>query len=83
MIPKEKAKEMVRKYFDILAKASNYKGLKIEGEKKFYAIEKIAKKIALISVDEIVNSDYFFATLEENRLHTKYWYDVQREIDKL
>ena len=39
MTPKEKATEMISKQFDIIAKASNYKGLKKEGEKKFYAIE--------------------------------------------
>jgi len=41
------------------------------------------KDCALISVDEIINCDYFFKTLEDTKLFIDYWYKVQQEIEKL
>jgi len=78
MTPKEKATEMVRKQFDIIAKASNYKGLKAEGEKKFYAIEKIAKQCATIGVDSIIE-----LYKKEWNIDNSYWKEVNEEIAKL
>lgn len=42
-----------------------------------------AKNCALIAVDEIINCDSFFKTLEDTKEFTKYWYEVQQEINKL
>lgn len=42
-----------------------------------------AKRCALIAVNEIINCDSFFKTLEDTKTFTKYWYDVQQEIEKL
>lgn len=77
MIPKEKATEMVIKQFDIIAKASNYKGLKKEGEKKFYAIENIAKQCATIGVDSILDLD------SGDSIDKDYWQEVKKQIEKL
>lgn len=77
MTPKEKATEMVRKQFDIIAKASNYKGLKKEGEKKFYAIENIAKQCATIGVNSILDLD------SGDAIDKDYWQNVKDEIVKL
>jgi len=40
------------------------------------------KDCALIAVDEIINCDYFFKTLEDTKGFTDYWYRVQQEIEK-
>jgi hypothetical protein len=42
-----------------------------------------AKQCALVAVDEIINCDSFFKTLEDTKAFTKYWYEVQYEIEKL
>lgn len=75
MTPKEKALEIVRKQFEIIAKAVNYKGLKNEGDKKFYAIEKIAKDCSLITVDEIIS----YCCADD----VSFLYKVKEEINKL
>lgn len=71
MTPKQKAKELVMLY----SKKSN--NLKQRTDWNY------DKQCALIAVNEIVNSDWFFEKLEANRKHTKYWYDVQDEINNL
>ena len=70
MTPKEKAKELLWKYLPIL-----------EGWKQEYSNQ--AKQCALIAVDEIINCDYFFKTLEDTKKFTKYWVEVQNEIQEL
>jgi len=77
MTAKEKATEMVRKQFDIIAKASNYKGLKKEGENKFYVIENVAKQCATIGVDSILDLD------SGDAIDKGYWQEVKQEIEKL
>ena len=42
-----------------------------------------AKQCALITIDEIINCDSFFKTLEDTKEFTKYWQEVQSEIKKL
>lgn len=42
-----------------------------------------AKQCALIVVDEIINCDSFFKTLEDTKIFSKYWHDVQTEINNL
>ena len=44
---------------------------------------KRAKQCALIAVDEIINCDNFFKTLDDVKEFTKYWYEVQEEINNL
>ena len=72
MTPKEKALEMVNKNFYILSK-----GLKKErDEKKFYAIEKLAKDCSIIGVDSCVKHIEFGTS-------KKYWEEVKQEIENL
>lgn len=70
--PKDKAEELFLKFRQI-PPCSHYTGVG-DGE---------AKQCALLMVDEIINCDSFFKTLEDTKAFTKYWYDVQQEINKL
>lgn len=46
--------------------------------------KKLSKKCALIAVDEIINCDYFFDVYNKDaQKFTSYWYEVQKEIQKL
>jgi hypothetical protein len=71
MIPKEKAFELVYKYYKITKEFEFIKG---EGLVPYYGS---AKQCALIAVDEIRNEK-----LNEGIL-SGYWYEVRREIEKL
>ena len=66
MSPKEKAKELYRKYH-LIYTLNDYE----------------SKQCALIAVNEIINCDSFFKTLEDTKEFTKYWQEVQSEIEKL
>ena len=74
MTPKQEAKELIAQQFDVIAKASNYKGLKSEGEKKFYLIEKIAKECSVITLNKILN------ILNPLTLEYDYWIEVKKEL---
>jgi hypothetical protein len=74
MTPKEKAVELLNK---MLSKNPNRQ----DGISMIDTIQ--AKQCALIAVDEIINCDSFFKTLEDTKAFTKYWYEVQYEIEKL
>lgn len=41
------------------------------------------KKCALIAVDEILNDDWYIATIEELLQRREYWEEVKQEIEKL
>ena len=66
MTPKEKAEELVNKF----AK------LPEEGTLMWYLSFEIAKKCALIAVDEILNSNIIYWTDDD-------WKEVKQEIEKL
>jgi hypothetical protein len=72
MTPKEKAEKLVLKYLMLQQEGSS---------NWFHKI--LAKKCALIAVDELINNDFAFETFESNSLNSKYWYKVQNEIQKL
>ncbi len=69
MTPKEKAKELVEKYFDTCHKSSD---LELSW--------KVCKRCALIAVDEILNNDGF---TQFDVYLTEYWQEVKQEIEKL
>ena len=73
MTQKEKAKELIFKFYDI-EKNDGYFD---------YPLFIFSQKCALIAVDEIINCDCYFKTLEDSKEFTKYWYEVQQEINKL
>jgi len=71
MTPKLKAEELVNKFGEYTVQESWQ-------SKNYFAIE-----CALIAVDELINNDFAFESLKSNSLNTKYWYEVQQEIQKL
>jgi len=72
MTPKEKAFELFDKYMQ-----------PIDELHKYPMCFATAKQCALIAVDEIINCDYFFDTYKDAQKFTSYWYEVQKEIDRL
>jgi len=78
MLPKEKAKELVKKYSDIQ--------IEIGSEYEGYLIVKIlqAKQCALISVDEIL-IEYPSQCPKDSyeMVRHLYWQEVKQEIEKL
>lgn len=71
MTPKEKAFELVYKYYKITKEFEFIKG---EGLVPYYGS---AKECALIAVDEILNTLLYGYNLIE------YWKEVKKEIEKL
>ena len=71
MTPKEKAKELFNKYWDLLL-------IHNVSHRKLFT-----KECALIAVDEILDDDVFDMSEElfENRIN--YWEQVKKEIEKL
>lgn len=63
-------------------KTPKEKALELYGKFCYYNKD-YAKKCALIVVDEIINCDSFFKTFKDTKIFSKYWYDVQTEINKL
>lgn len=79
MTAKEKADELIDKFSEYSHTDFNYS----RGGYQFDSQIQNAKQCALIAVDEIINCDRFFKTLEDTKLFTDYWYKVQQEIEKL
>ena len=76
MTAKEKSEELFMIYVD--------KGMKqINPVINRVVRKEMAKQCALIAVDMIINCDSFFKTLEDTKAFTKYWKEVQQEIEKL
>jgi hypothetical protein len=75
MTPKEKAEELVLKF----------KELPEEGTLMWYLSFEIAKKCALIAVDEILNilNDYWNQDCKINHTKIGYYEEVKQEIEKL
>ncbi len=68
MTPKEKAKELVEKYYHLPADIDKYG----------------AKQCALIAVDEIIMCDAIFhANNKETIDERNYWFQVRKEIEEL
>jgi hypothetical protein len=72
MTPKEKAKELVGRYVKF----------KLNGRYKIFGLE-LAKELALIAVDEIINNslEYMGCDLKDGEII--YWQEVKQEIEKL
>jgi len=71
MTPQEKAKWLVLKY------------LRINNNTKEWFNIHIAKQCALITVDEMLNDDWYIATAEDSIERNKYWNEVKQELEKL
>lgn len=77
MTPKEKAKELVNKYFLEIEGADTY-AFNLPSMNLF-----IAKKCALIAVDEIKEVVRELCNEETIGIHMIYWEKVKQEIEKL
>ena len=76
MTPKEKANELVDKYW--LVESDNYSALYID--------RSMGKKCALIAVDELIESHLVLSTthdLKPSIRCKRYWQEVKQEIEKL
>lgn len=82
MKQKEKAKELFSKYYDEICNLIEVKNGKEQGE-RYKIIMPIAKQCALISVEEILNDDWYIATLEYLIERKEYWNEVKQEIINL
>lgn len=73
MTPKEKAKELVDKFYDLAYVAWH------GGENEFSQPE-AAKEIAIIAVDEILNA---IQDIEVENVNWNFWNNVKEEINRL
>ncbi len=76
MTPREKAIELFEQFLEHTVEWDLIREVACDSKLK-------SKECALIAVDEIINCDSFFKTLEDTKAFTKYWYEVQQEIEKL
>ncbi len=76
MTPKEKAKELVDSYKFVLWSEDTQCGEEI-------LCTGIAKRCALIAVDEILDVDYFDMSEEHFENIMEYWEQVKNEIQKI
>jgi hypothetical protein len=76
MTPKEKAKELFKRYIEFTQEWDELDG---------YIVNKYnAKQCALITVDEIINSNPHSNPMNTNGFSTMaYWMEVKQEIKKL
>ena len=81
MTPKEKAEELVDKYYNILP-FDKYVITKDEDLSWEYNDWEEAKKCALIAVDEILNTIEYSSQADELS-KVNYWQEVKQEIEKL
>jgi hypothetical protein len=75
MTPKEKAKELVDKYFKLL----NYEF----GDLVYSLSDKQPHQCALIAVDEIIAQIEPSVSMDVISARIKYWQEVKQEIEKL
>jgi hypothetical protein len=71
MTPKEKAEKLVNKFYiegDMLKESHSYR---------------LAKKCALIAVDEIIASNPIAFDEDDNCIAKQWWQEVKTEIEKL
>jgi hypothetical protein len=71
MTPKEKAEELVFKFYRIIPLD------------KMTIDFNLAKKCALIAVEEILELDWFISTLRDKYEWISYWQEVKQEIEEL
>jgi hypothetical protein len=71
MSPKEKARELFEKHYEVF--------ICDEDEHYLVAAKRIAKECAFISVDEILKNDTIFLYVH----HLDFWKQVKHEIEKI
>ena len=72
MEPKDKAEELVNKFYEI------------ENNSDYFGVNwKIAKQCALIAVDEVIQQLTPIEKAPNNKFAFQYWQEVKQEIEKL
>jgi hypothetical protein len=72
MTPKEKAEELVNKFYEI------------ENNSDYFGVNwKIAKQCALIAVDEVIQQLTPIEKAPNNKSAFQYWQEVKNEIEKI
>ncbi len=79
MAPQEKAQELVNKFYGYIL----YENESVYSEKMLRVFKIKAKNCALISVDELLEADWFIPTLKDKNEWTSYWQEVKQEIENL
>lgn len=69
MTPKEKAEELFKKYLPYV--------------NDYSSPEQGAKDLCMITVDELMQSDWYIPTREEHNKWVQYWQEVKQEINQL
>ena len=82
MTPKEKAQDLFDKYFTQIRMPSDCEGC-MQCVDRCNNMVYVAKKYALIAVDEILNQDKGAFDLGEIHYHFEYWMEVKQEIEAL
>jgi predicted aldo/keto reductase-like oxidoreductase len=82
MTPKEKAQDLFDKYFTQIRMPSDCEGC-MQCLDRCESMVYIAKKYALILVDEMINLDYDTLEYYGNLNSKQYWQEVKQEIEAL
>ena len=82
MTPKEKAQYLFDKYFTQIKMPSDCEGC-MQCVDRCDSMVYVAKKYALILVDEMINLDYDFLEYYGNLNSKEYWQEVKKEIEHL
>ena len=85
MTPKEKAKELVEKFYKLMPFKDRKLGSCEETPDLIIEMENLsAIQCAIIAVDEILNLSYFtHDPTEDDDLYKNYWQQVKQELQKL
>ena len=78
MTPKEKAKQLVQRFYFSLPNNGSQTGIN-----NVHQRWDEGKKCALIAVDEIINWHLEFLFISKESVGHQYWLEVKQEIEKL
>lgn len=79
MTPKQKAQELVSKYYDLACNLIDVQNGQQRSD-RYKVVIPIAKQCALLSVEEILNDDWYIATREDLIARKEYLNEVKQEI---
>ncbi|MDV3594190.1 hypothetical protein CMU87_17105 [Elizabethkingia anophelis] len=82
MEAKDKAEELVKKYFDLLTFKSDYKNVKDTNSRAYPIFRKMSIECAIICVEEILNQckKEFDTSIYSP---ADYWQEVKQELEKM
>ncbi|MDV3685293.1 hypothetical protein CMU45_02725 [Elizabethkingia anophelis] len=91
MTAKEKAEELVKKYFDLLTFKSDYKNVKETNSRAYVIFRNMSIECAIISVDELTEENLRMDnanipdvnTVERLNRRYSFWQEVKSELEKM